>query len=616
MSSRILLGGVAVAVLLGVTAVPAGAACDTKAEQRLVRKALRRSISCASRRLRRAGEDCQAETPPACAAAHLTQILDLLGGLPTEPASGPDQQRCQKETYRAAKKFVIKRMSEREKGERRQKKSVKALRLKRCDVAIQGSGSGTFPRFGAECERLMSAPSGSLVNRDVGRCLRPEFEKVVSSLLGKEAVAPNVLLIVTDDQHPEGITYMPEVLSQVAEEGVRFNNGFTMTPVCAPSRAGILTGQNPKHSGVTANLLPDPQGGVTDGALSLDDTSTLANWFQAHGYRTAMHGKYLNGYRFISPAVPMGWDDWRVFHSDTNNFFDYDLNENGTLVFYGSGAEDYSTDVIAEHALRFIDESREGPFFLNFNPFAPHGPSTPAPRHLDLLVNNPPWRPPAWGAVDPGKPGWFRFFAKTPTELLAEDAGFNHQRETLLSVDEAVDAMLTRLEDLGLLDNTIVVFTSDHGLMWGEHGWTGKQVVYEESVRVPMAIRYPIALPAGTDVEELVLNIDIAPTLVGLSGIDAGAHSFDGRSLTDALDGAPDWRTDFLVEHFEGGFTIPPWKGVRNEHFMYVRHENSFEELYDLDIDPDELTNRASDPGYAATVAELSARMDEILAEP
>jgi arylsulfatase A-like enzyme len=615
-SAILLFASCSVAIASLVASPGEASACQTRAEQRLVRKALRKTLRCATRRLRREGEDCAPPLAPVCAGNALTQMLTLLGDLPSQPAATRDQALCQKDAYRAAMKFFFRRTSERSRDERRQRTSARALRLKKCDVPIAGTGDGTYPRLGGACSRLMDDPSGILSNDGVTACLRAEIEKIVTAMLGKDPVVPNVLLIVTDDQRADSIGDMPEVLSRIAAQGVRFENTFTMTPICAPSRAGILTGQTPRHNGVTANQRSDGQGGVTDGALSLDEASTLATWFQGHGYRTALHGKYLNGYDWLLPHIPAGWDDWRVFEADPNNFFDYTLNENGVPVSYGSLAGDYSTDVLAEHSLQFIDDSKDQPFFLMFTPFAPHGPSTPAPRHDDAFAFAPPWRPPSWGNTDLGKPGWVLFFGASTEKLLAHDDAVRDQRETLLAVDEAVAALLDRLDRLGLLDNTIVVFTSDHGLMWGEHRWVGKQVPYEEVVRIPLAIRYPIGLPSDVSVEETALNIDLAPTLVELSDIDAPGHSFDGRTLTDAIQGAGDWRTDFLIEHFEGGFIFPPWQALRTTQFKYVRQQDGFEELYDLALDPYEVSSRAADPSYATILGELATRLDEILAQP
>lgn len=578
----------------------AAASCTVEAEQTAFKRAVFDTLRCASRRLR--GSACVPPAAPACGAAEVARVLDLVGGMPSSAVPTSDPMRCQAEAYRGAARFLVRRIDERVRGVRRQRRSYSSIRIdQRCTVPITASPEGPLPRLGADCAALTAAPAGELDGVAARRCLRPALERIVADVLDLPPVAPNVVLVVTDDQHPEGINLMPDVAA-LAERGARFANAFTTTPLCAPSRAGILSGQHAPRHGVTGNS-----------ALGFDDESTLATWFQAAGYRTALLGKYLNGYNFLSPEIPPGWDEWRAFVNDGNNFFTYALNENGVVRDYGSAAADYSTDVLAGHAVRFLEGNAERPFFLFLAPFAPHAPSTPAPRHDGSLAWLPQWRPPGWFEDLTDKPQWFRFVAVNKMEtMLANDAKVLDQRESLLSVDEAMRAVVAQLERLGLSDNTIVVFTADHGLLWGEHRWFGKQLPYEESIRIPLSITYPLRIAAGSVVQGAALNIDIAPTLTTLTGVAAG-HDVDGRTLTDLLAGAPDWRTDFLVQHFTGGFLVPPWDMVRTGQHKFVRHPTAIDELYDLAADPHELDNGALLPANAALVASLEARLDELL---
>lgn len=576
------------------------AGCPLAADQASFRLALRDTMSCAHRRL--LGGACSAVAPPACGAEEFQRILDLVGGMPMTPEAIGPALHCQAAVYRGARKFVARRMQERLAGRTRQKASRVAIRLAdRCNVAITPSASSSLPRLGDRCESLTLPPADVLDGLAAQRCLRPALEAIVSDLLDLPPVPPNVVLIVDDDQHPEGINLMPDLLD-LADRGVSFPNAFTTTPLCAPSRAGILTGQHAPAHGVTGN-----------NGLPFHHDSTLATWFQAAGYRTALLGKYLNNAANMSLAVPPGWDEWRTFAKDGLNFFDYEMNENGVIRAYGNAASDYSTDMLAQHALRFVGDNTNQPFFLYFAPFAPHGPSTPAPRHAGVLAWLPPWRPANWYEDISDKPGWFRAIATNSLDALtAHDSKVREQRESLLAVDEAIGALAERLERLGMADNTIIVFTADHGLGWGEHRWLGKQVPYEEAIRIPLVLTYPLAITGGAAPEGFALNIDIAPTLIALTGIAPG-HAPDGRSLTELLAGAADWRTDFVAQHFAGGFAVPPWDMVRTEQHKFVRHPSAIEELYDLAADPYEMHNGASVPENAALVAALEARLDELL---
>ncbi len=599
---------------IGVPSADAG--CTLREERAEFHRAVRDTLVCAGRRLRSSrATDCQAATPPACGADQFSQVIELLGGIPDRPSTAVNQAMCQVAAYRGARRFLVRRMKERERGLRRQRRSrASMVRLRRrCSLPLRESEGQTLPRFGGRCAGLQTLPLGFLSGDRVEQCLRPALEEIVTDLLDLPPVQPNVVLIVSDDQFPEGIDLMPN-LSDLATRGVNFTNAFATTTICGPARAGILTGQHATTNGVLNNgWFADPDTFLW-AATGFDDSSTLATWYQAAGYRTALVGKYLNGYRQISPEIPRGWDEWRVLVSDTNNFFDYKMNENGVIRFYGDAPADYSTDVISNAAIGFATESADVPFFLMVTPFAPHGPSEPAPRHLGRFDALPLWRPPSWGEDIQDKPGWIRFFAKSDQTLLDTDEITTRARESLLAVDDSIKAISTTLEDLGLTDNTIFVFTTDQGYLRGEHRWIGKQVPYEEAIRIPLTIRYPLQLPAGEVREQMALNIDIAPTLLTLTGVQA-THEMDGRSLVGPLAPGEQWRTDFVVQHFIGGFTVPPWDSLRGERYKYVRHEKARDtELYDLVSDPYELDNIALLPENAELLATLSARLDELLA--
>lgn len=423
---------------------------------------------------------------------------------------------------------------------------------------------------------------------------------------------PNIVFIVADDQRWDTLWAMPQVRARVGRQGIRFQNGFVVNSVCCPSRASILTGQYSHSTGVYRNM--PPQGGFQ----SFDDSVTVATSLQAAGYRTAHIGKYLNGYE--QPGgnryIPPGWDHWVVF-ADRTRYYRYTLNINGELEGHGRTAEDYSTDVLADHAVRFIRET-EGPLFLTFTPWAPHSVGFPAPRHEDRFGDLEPWRPPSYAEADVGdKPAWVR---RLPEFSPDEEAELDEKRlrmlQTLPALDEAVGKLLDVLEETGRLRNTLIVYTSDNGYAWGEHRWVNKQTPYEHDIRVPFLIRYDAMVSAPRMDDRFVLNIDLAPTAAELAGADL--PDVDGQSLVPLLrSSGGTWRNDFLIEHLAGDYPpIPTYCALRTRRYTYVLYATGEEELYDLVRDPDQLRNLRAEPPLRDVASRLRERLRELCEPP
>lgn len=416
---------------------------------------------------------------------------------------------------------------------------------------------------------------------------------------GQVAAQPNVLIVVTDDQRAGTVhRYMPIVRSELGGRGTTFVNAVVTTPLCCPSRASILTGNYAHTHGVYGNR-------AETGFGAFDDTSTLATWMRGGGYRTALIGKYLNGYGDVHPDgayVPPGWDRWFAFVEP--GYFGYSVSDNGSRVAFGESPKEYSTDVLAAQAQAFIRNS-DAPFFLLFAPNAPHEPFTPAPRHVDAFTDLPPHRPPSYNErrVE-DKPLWVR---RRPQFSLDERARMDdlreRQLESLLSVDDAVGALLQTLEETGELSDTIVVFTSDNGFQWGEHRIWGKNVPYRDTHQVPLIVRYGGVVPSGEVDRTLVANIDIAPTVAELASVPT--PPVDGLSLAPLFSpGGEIPRARVLIEHGEGG-PAPPLCAVRNAIEFYVRYATGEEEFYRYDLDPHELDNAAASPEAASRVKAL-----------
>jgi N-acetylglucosamine-6-sulfatase len=400
------------------------------------------------------------------------------------------------------------------------------------------------------------------------------------------AAQPNVILIVTDDQRWDTLSYMPTVSSELVGRGVTFTNAFAVNPLCCPARATILTGTYSHTNGVWTNA-------GRYGFRAFRDDETLPVWLHSLGYQTGLVGKYLN--RYADPTyVPPGWDDWFANVGILQLYFDYDITDGVSLLHFGSEPEDYATDVLAAQAVRFIRETK-APFFLYFAPKAPHITNVdesrfsvdPAPRHVDRFAGLGAHRTPNTNELDMrDKPRWLRGRAAVPAAGLAEMR--EEQLESLVAVDDAVAGMLAALRRAGKLAETLIVFTSDNGQAWGAHRWTQKTVPYEESLRVPLVVRYDaLDLPARKQAR-LALNVDIAPTILEAAGLAVAGR--EGRSLLPLMSGTGPWRSSFLFEHYDTR-GVPSYCGFRSARWKYVQYSTGEEELYDLARDPYELRN-------------------------
>ncbi len=417
---------------------------------------------------------------------------------------------------------------------------------------------------------------------------------------------PSIVLIVTDDQRWDTLWAMPNVQDVLVGHGTTFQNSFVVNAVCCPSRTSMLTGQYSHSSGVYSDKSPY-------GIEAFDPDETIATWLQGAGYDTALIGKYLNRYR--SRRVPPGWSHWAVQWDDkTDGYYDYTMNVDRKITDYASEPADYSTRAWSNLATDFIRDTG-GPLFLMFAPRAPHEPATPAPNDRRALKGLGPWRPASYDEADVSdKPAWVGELPTMDTEARHRVDRFRrNQYRSLLAVDRAVRDIVDALRDTGRLDDAMIVFTSDNGMLWGEHRWQGKLAPYEESVRVPLVVRYdPLTSTPATDTH-LVANIDLAPTFAELAEVPT--TGVDGTSLLPLLaPPAGPWRTDFLIEHID--HEIPTYCAVRNEGFLYVDYDTGEEELYDLTTDPFQMDNVAGDPAYASTLGAGRIRLAELCTPP
>jgi arylsulfatase A-like enzyme len=450
---------------------------------------------------------------------------------------------------------------------------------------------------------------------------------------------PNVVLIVADDldvglaldtRRPDTGELAYPHLHSLGERGVVFTSSFVSHPLCSPSRASMLTGQYDHNHGVTTNQL---DGG---NAPILEQQPTLAGWLQASGYTTALVGKYINEYGRdeLEPdaraPIPAGWTHWFAT-MNVSSYLEWRAVRDGEVEDHTGARQEYLTDALGREAVRAIDAAAAGskPLFLMLAFKAPHDgrddqkhAPLPAPRHAKAFDAFEPQWPPSFDEADMSdKPPNLAKFARVGAKAVQSiTERMRARREAMLAVDEAVGAVLGALAAHGMSERTVVIFTSDNGYEQGEHRLIGKGRPYEESIRVPLVACGP-GIPPGTRCDELVLNLDLAPTIAELAGAKP-SRVVDGRSWLALLrDPATPWRRDFLLLSMHA----PPFAGVRTRTRMYAEHDVDLDghadarELYWLaadernaQADPHQLESLAGDPRYRDVVDELRARLERL----
>jgi N-acetylglucosamine-6-sulfatase len=446
--------------------------------------------------------------------------------------------------------------------------------------------------------------------------------------LAASARQPNIVLILTDDLDAAAAEQMPLLKTLITDQGANFRRHYVSLSLCCPSRTTTLRGQFAHNTGIFSNTLPDG-GFELVHAYGLED-STVATWLQGAGYRTALFGKYLNGYPDTAPSetyIPPGWKEWMSpIDGDPHGGFDYTMNHNGKIEYHGSRSKDYLTDVISTAAAEFIQRSSRDfpshPFFVYVAPYTPHKPATPAPRHRREFKGVEAPRPPSFNEADVSdKPAWLRALAPLKNAQIKEiDSFYRARRQSLLSVDDMIGNIVSTLEAEGQLSNTYVMFASDNGYHLGQHRLdAGKNSGFEEDILVPLRVRGP-GIAAGLLIDSITANVDYAPTFADIAGL--AAPSFvDGRSwlpLWSAARGqaAPTWRQALLLEHKRGtnnrlleehgtrepqdpfdkqvgaDISVPAFSGLRvADGTTYLEYETGEFELYDNVADPFQLQN-------------------------
>ena len=452
--------------------------------------------------------------------------------------------------------------------------------------------------------------------------------------------SPNVLLIMADDHAPAAFsTYGSKLnttpnLDRIAAEGLRLDRCFCTNAICTPARASVHTGKYSHTTGIkTLNDVIDQTHETTVGML-LNDA----------GYQTAFVGKWHLGHGGHSD--PAGYDFWSVLPGQ-GKYYDPELTEMGQPITESG----YVTDILTDKALGWLSKrDTERPFFLVCAHKAPHDPFQPNPKDRGLFADESIPEPATFNDGYENRAAAASMATEkvelmhlknhvpdpVPAGLSAEEQkAWNYQSfmrnylRCVASIDENAGRLLDFLDENELTDDTIVIYTSDHGFFLGDHGWYDKRFMYEESIRIPFLMRYPRAIQPGTTSDRIALNVDFAPTILDYAGA-AVPQDMQGRSLRALAEGrAPsDWRTSMYYRYWMhlAHFNIPAHYGIRTERYKLIHYygealgsagaidESTTPEweLFDLENDPRELVNIYDDPANAELIGILKSELERL----
>ncbi len=485
---------------------------------------------------------------------------------------------------------------------------------------------------------------GSAAASGVGLSLLPSCSSI-GQMAGRKR--PNIIFIMTDDHASHALScYGSKInktpnLDRLAKGGMLFKNSFCTNSICAPCRAVILTG---KYSHIN---------GVIDNRKKFDGTQqTFPKLLQKVGYQTAMIGKWH------LKTDPTGFDYWNVLPGQ-GTYYNPAMIEMGQRKKYTG----YTTDIITDHCLKWLKErDLDKPFCLMFHHKAPHRRWEPGPKYLnmydDVTMPEPDNLFDDYSNRGRAAREQDMSIEKTmdkrdlklipPGDLNTEqkklwDAAYNPKNEAfekanlqgkdlvrwkyqryikdylrcIASVDDNVGRLLNYLDESGLAKNTVVFYTSDQGFYLGDHGWFDKRFMYEESLRMPLLVRYPKEIKPGSVNDNIVLNLDFAPTFLDFAGLNK-PPDMQGRSIRPLLQAkkTKDWRKSMYYHYYEypAVHSVKRHYGVRTDRHKLIHFYNDIDEweLYDLRKDPREMKNVFDDPAYADTVKKLKAELKRL----
>ena len=458
---------------------------------------------------------------------------------------------------------------------------------------------------------------------------------------------PNILFIFSDDHGYQALSCygsnrnQTPNLDRIAQEGMRFDRAFVTNSICGPSRAVVLTGKYGHLNGFVRN------GDRFDGTQQ-----TVSKLLQQAGYQTAVIGKWH------LESDPIGFDYWHILFGQ-GPYYNPPMKTAEARVNH----EGYTTDIITDLTLDWLKEGRDPnkPFFLMYQHKAPHRNWQPGPKYLtkydDVTIPEPETLFDDYSGRGPAARNQQMTVAEhlnrddlkldTPKNLTEEqrkqwEAAYGPKNEAFEksnlkgkdltrwkyqryakdylrcvdSVDENVGRVLDYLDESGLAENTIVIYTSDQGWYLGEHGWYDKRWMYEESFRTPLIVRWPGHVKPGSDSDKMVMNLDFASTFLDIANAPI-PDDIQGESLVPILEGkqTPDWRTSVYYHYYEfpGAHSVAKHLGVRTDRYKLIHfYDEGYWELFDLQKDPNELQSVYDDPAYAAVQKELKAELERL----
>ncbi len=434
------------------------------------------------------------------------------------------------------------------------------------------------------------------------------------------ASRPNIILVLGEGQRADAMSIAGNTLLQtpnhdrIGREGVRFRNAFVTNALCAPARATTMTGMYSHSTGALGNHVKDPLP---------SSIPVFTDLLHAAGYEVAMCGKAHLG----NGLQERYWDYYFAFNSPATNYYHPTFTEgrNGKI-----GRPDtynaYADDLMTSKALDWLKQPRQKPFCLLLWFQTPHAPFYRARRHLDLYNGVPIPKPDTFDDDLKGYPGKPRAFADADNKIGTTVLGTDDPRSLeelvkdyyagLVAVDENLGRVFDWLDQSGQMDSTAIVHCADHGFFLGEWRMYDKRFMHEPSIRVPMQIRYPARIPSGRVLDDMVLNLDLAPTILDLAGIKIPDH-FQGRSMVGLARGEEsNWRQDWLYEYYEypDAEKVKPSRGIRTTRYKLIHYFNEPEEfeLYDLASDPGERNNLYGQPAHAGLTRHLMDRVTEL----
>ena len=437
------------------------------------------------------------------------------------------------------------------------------------------------------------------------------------------ASRPNIILLLPDQMRGSamGVAGNPEVQSphidRLAREGIRFKRTYANVPVCCPARAILLTGTYPQVNGMIANDL-----------RLRESETTLAEIFRDAGYRTGFVGKWhLDGGPrepgFVPPGPRrQGFDFWAAYQCHHQHFLPYYFRDTPEMILVPK----FEPEASCDFAVEFLKtKSADRPFFLMVQMGPPHDPYGAPDDYLKRYDPAKLTMPKSWQPNSESRPATNAIPAKyrrpdSPNATYVKTGGREELAAyyaAITAVDDQVGRLLQTLKDTGQDENTIILFTSDHGDMLGSHGLRRKRKPHEESAGVPGLIRWPARIPAGREVDTLFSHIDMPATLLGLAGLTVPAH-MQGADLSRVALGqttaGPDAVLLQIFVPFRPDQITAPWRGLITDRYTYARYENAPWVLFDNQRDPAQMTNLAADPAHTALRSDLDAKLAALMA--